>query len=253
MLEFAILGFLYESRLHGYELRKRLAALTGHLRPIADGTLYPAIKRLVDDHLVVKELEPGEAAPRHMLMITADGGERLMRMLREPADVYFTDENHWFCLLAFLRHLDDPAAQAAILRRRLDFLSTPSSFFYENGRALSAEDVDDVWVELFVGVPAWLGDDLVRIADRDGSRCLVVGEAAVTPPQVYIRSVVAVEESSVVVSASLGDPTQVSVLRWSPDGLEQLTPDEGVHSAVAADGVVVISSTSLASSCRCVT
>jgi DNA-binding PadR family transcriptional regulator len=142
-LEFAILGFLYETRLHGYELRKRLAALTGHLRPIADGTLYPAIKRLVDDHLVVKELEPGEAAPRHMLMITVSGGERLMRMLREPVDVYFTDENHWFCLLAFLRHLDDAEAQAAILRRRLDFLSAPSSFFYENGRALSAEDVDD--------------------------------------------------------------------------------------------------------------
>ena len=59
MLEFAILGFLFESRLHGYELRKRLAALTGHIRPIADGTLYPAIKRLVEGGLVIKELEAG--------------------------------------------------------------------------------------------------------------------------------------------------------------------------------------------------
>ena len=48
MLEFVILGFLFEGRLHGYELRKRLAALTGHVRPLSDGTLYPAIKRLVD-------------------------------------------------------------------------------------------------------------------------------------------------------------------------------------------------------------
>lgn len=144
MLEFAILGFLYESRLHGYELRKRLAALTGHIRPISDGTLYPAIKRLVDERLVVKELESGVAAPRYMLKITAQGGDKLLRMLREPEEVYFRDENHWFCLLSFLRHLDDnPAAQAVILKRRLDFLSSPSSFFYENGRALTAEEIDD--------------------------------------------------------------------------------------------------------------
>lgn len=143
MLEFAILGFLFESRLHGYELRKRLAALTGHVRPIADGTLYPAIKRLVDAGLVVKELEAGGAAPRHMLELTDAGRAKLLGLLAAPGDVFITDENHWFCLLAFLRHLDDPAAQAAVLRRRLRFLSTPASFFYEDDRALSAEDVDD--------------------------------------------------------------------------------------------------------------
>jgi DNA-binding PadR family transcriptional regulator len=143
-LEFAILGFLFEGRLHGYELRKRLAALTGHVRPISDGTLYPAIKRLVDGELVVKKLEAGTAAPRHMLELTEAGRAKLLRVLAKPDDIFITDENHWFCLLAFLRHLDDePAAQAAVLGRRLDFLTTPASFFYEDGRALSAEDVAD--------------------------------------------------------------------------------------------------------------
>lgn len=144
MLEFAILGFLFEGRLHGYELRKRLAALTGHVRPLSDGTLYPAIKRLVDGELVVKNLEAGTAAPRHMLELTEAGRAKLLRVLAEPDDVFITDENHWFCLLAFLRYLDDnPTAQAAVLRRRLDFLTAPASFFYEDGRALSAEDVAD--------------------------------------------------------------------------------------------------------------
>lgn len=46
MLELAILGFLYDTPLHGYELRKRLTALTGHVKPVAESTLYPAIKRL---------------------------------------------------------------------------------------------------------------------------------------------------------------------------------------------------------------
>jgi len=144
VLEFAILGFLFEGRLHGYELRKRLAALTGHVRPLSDGTLYPAIKRLVDGELVVKNLEAGTAAPRHMLELTEAGRAKLLRVLAEPDDVFITDENHWFCLLAFLRYLDDnPTAQAAVLRRRLDFLTAPASFFYEDGRALSAEDVAD--------------------------------------------------------------------------------------------------------------
>ncbi|GAA1952850.1 PadR family transcriptional regulator [Catenulispora subtropica] len=144
MLEFAILGFLFDSRLHGWELRTRIAALTGHVRPIADGTLYPTIKRLADADLVLKNIEAGSiAAPRHMLEISPAGEAKLLHMLREPAEVFITDENHWYCLLAFLRHLEDPAAQAAVLRRRLVFLETPASFFYDGDKPLRAEDVDD--------------------------------------------------------------------------------------------------------------
>ncbi|NUR62998.1 MAG: PadR family transcriptional regulator [Catenulispora sp.] len=144
MLEFAILGFLADTRLHGYELRKRLAALTGHIRPIADGTLYPAIKRLEKAGFVTKDLEPGTVfAPRHMLTLTDAGRAELLRLLREPKEVFITDENHWFCLLAFLRLLDEPAAQAAVLKRRLKFLTTPASFFYDGDKPLRAEDIDD--------------------------------------------------------------------------------------------------------------
>ncbi|GAA3367321.1 hypothetical protein GCM10020367_67760 [Streptomyces sannanensis] len=59
-----------------------------------------------------------------------------------------TDENRWFTLLAFLRHLPDQAAQAGVLRRRLDFLEQPASFFYgysesDGERPLRAEELDD--------------------------------------------------------------------------------------------------------------
>ena len=43
MLELSILGFLAEEPLHGYELKERINALTGHVRPVSDGALYPAI------------------------------------------------------------------------------------------------------------------------------------------------------------------------------------------------------------------
>ncbi|MGW7041348.1 PadR family transcriptional regulator [Streptomyces avermitilis] len=144
MLELAILGFLYDTPLHGYELRKRITALTGHVRPIAESTLYPAIKRLETAGLLKRATEPGSvAAPRHVLTLTEDGRHELRRRLAEPVQRDITDENRWFTVLAFLRHLADPTAQAAVLRRRLAFLEEPASFFYEGDRPLRAEDLDD--------------------------------------------------------------------------------------------------------------
>ncbi|MER6976541.1 PadR family transcriptional regulator [Streptomyces carpinensis] len=144
MLELAILGFLYDAPLHGYELRKRITALTGHVRPVAESTLYPAIKRLEQAGLLERATEPGAvAAPRHVLTLTDDGRRELRRRLAEPVQRDITDENRWFTVLAFLRHLDDPGAQAAVLRRRLAFLETPSSFFYEGDRPVRAEELDD--------------------------------------------------------------------------------------------------------------
>ncbi len=144
MLELAILGFLYGTPLHGYVLRRHIAALTGHVRPVAESTLYPAIKRLEKAGLLVRATEPGAvAAPRHVLTLTEEGGRELKRRLAKPAQREITDENNWFTLLAFLRHLEDPAAQAAVLRRRLAFLEEPASFFYEGDRPLRAEELDD--------------------------------------------------------------------------------------------------------------
>ncbi|MFG3260453.1 PadR family transcriptional regulator [Streptomyces sp. NPDC048172] len=144
MLELAILGFLYEQPLHGYELKRRVAHLTGHVRPIADGTLYPAIKRLERAGLLDRRTEPGaRAAPRHTLTLTAEGRAELRRRLSEADDTDISDENRWFTVLAFLRHLDGPPEQAVVLRRRLTFLEQPSSFFYEGERPLLAEEIED--------------------------------------------------------------------------------------------------------------
>ncbi|MFG3171161.1 PadR family transcriptional regulator [Streptomyces sp. NPDC048200] len=144
MLELAILGFLCDTPLHGYELRKRITALTGHVKPVAEGTLYPAIKRLENAGLLERTTQPGSvAAPRHVLTLTEEGGRELRRRLAEPAGRDISDENRWFSVLAFLRHLDDPSAQATVLRRRLAFLEEPASFFYDGERPVRAEELDD--------------------------------------------------------------------------------------------------------------
>ncbi|MGA4843663.1 PadR family transcriptional regulator [Streptomyces sp. G45] len=144
MLELAILGFLAEGPLHGYELRRRVASLSGHTRPVSDGSLYPAINRLVAAGLLERRAEPGAAAARrHVLSLTGTGRADLLRRLREPAEHDITDSARFGTVLAFLSHLPDAAERHAVLRRRLEFLERPASFFYDGDRPLGADDVED--------------------------------------------------------------------------------------------------------------
>ncbi|MFF8596668.1 PadR family transcriptional regulator [Streptomyces sp. NPDC015220] len=144
MLELAILGFLAEGPLHGYQLRRRIAHLSGHARPVSDGSLYPAINRLVHAGLLDRTAEPGaSAAQRHTLNLTDAGRCELLRRLRDANGLDISDSTRFFTVLAFLSHLPDTADQHAVLRRRLEFLEEPASFFHDGDRPLGADDTDD--------------------------------------------------------------------------------------------------------------
>ncbi|MBL1106031.1 PadR family transcriptional regulator [Streptomyces sp. 5-8] len=159
MLELSILGFLAEEPLHGYELKERIKALSGHVRPVSDGALYPAINRLVAAGLLDQHTEEGaSAAPRRVLSLTGKGRAELMARLRAPKQAEITDQVRFNTVLAFLRHLDDPAEQAAVLRRRLDFLLTPASFFYREGAPVRAEGAGDLFREGMLRVARATGE-----------------------------------------------------------------------------------------------
>jgi DNA-binding PadR family transcriptional regulator len=146
VLELSILGFLAEEPLHGYELKERIKALSGHVRPVSDGALYPAITRLVTAGKLDQHTEEGaSAAPRRVLSLTDRGREDLLERLRHPKQTEITDQVRFNTLLAFLRHLPDRREQAAVLRRRLDFLDAPTSFFYEGGSPVRAEQAGDLF------------------------------------------------------------------------------------------------------------
>ncbi|MGW3116410.1 PadR family transcriptional regulator [Streptomyces sp. NPDC001107] len=172
MLELSILGFLAEQSLHGYELKERIKALSGHVRPVSDGALYPALTRLVAAGKLDQHTEPGaSAAPRRVLSLTDKGREDLLERLRHPKQAEITDQVRFNTVLSFLRHLPDPREQAAVLRRRLDFLQTPSSFFYDDGRPVRAEETDDLFREGMLRVAratgeaerAWLREAIARL------------------------------------------------------------------------------------------
>lgn len=143
MLDLAILGFLAERPLPGHELRRRVSELMGYTRPMSDGSLYPAIKRLATAGLLDRRADPAAGAARYMLSVTSAGRVQLLRRLRAPADHEISDFTRFFTILAFLSLLPNVGEQHAVLRRRLEFLEAPASFFYEGDRPLRAEDVAD--------------------------------------------------------------------------------------------------------------
>ena len=144
MLELTILGFLYEAPLHAYGLRSRISGLTGHIRPVSDGALYPALTRLQEGGLLTRRAQLAPSGRRRqMLTLTAAGRRELLRRLAEPTEVEITDRNAFNVLLAFLGHLKDPDAQLRVLRRRLAFYEQSSSYFYDEGRPMRAEEMTD--------------------------------------------------------------------------------------------------------------
>ncbi len=113
---------------------------------------------------------------------------------------------------------------------------------------LLADDHDDAWVELVPGAPAFLADGrLVRCADRDGCRRLVVGTEAVTDPDLQVRSIVAAAGHEVVFLANpIDDPTVQHVWRWTvAEGASPLTDAPGVHTAAGTTSALVVRSATL--------
>ncbi|WP_053851477.1 S9 family peptidase [Streptomyces sp. NRRL B-24085] len=113
-------------------------------------------------------------------------------------------------------------------------------------------DEDPTWLDLFPGVPCWSpSGQLVRIADEGGARVLAVGERVLTGPQLHVRAVLDVARDDVLVSASAGaeaespETGQVHVYRVNELGVERLSQEPGVHSAVRAGGVTVLVSATL--------
>lgn len=145
MLETAILGFLYDNSLHGYELKQHIAMLTGHFRPVSDGALYPAISRLEKQGLLVKKQEVGKAgAPRQVMTLTEKGRAELLQRLREPSDVDISDRNRLFTLLAFFKYLNT-SEQLRILKRRLEFIEGGKSFFTSGSKPVSYAQEQDIF------------------------------------------------------------------------------------------------------------
>lgn len=98
-LEFAVLGLLHESPLHGYELRKRLNGLLGWGRMLSYGSLYPCLKSLLREGLIAEDLPvlppEGRTSRRAKIVykLTAEGKERFETLVEAAGPSAWEDDN----------------------------------------------------------------------------------------------------------------------------------------------------------------
>jgi DNA-binding PadR family transcriptional regulator len=114
VVEFAILGLLHETPMHGYELRKRLASLLGAFRAFSYGSLYPALRRLQRAGLIVEEVsdqtdEEARTArswgrrARRVYRLTAEGKERFAALLADGGPQCWDDDGFGVHMAFFSR------------------------------------------------------------------------------------------------------------------------------------------------------
>ncbi|MFC4032639.1 prolyl oligopeptidase family serine peptidase [Streptomyces polygonati] len=123
---------------------------------------------------------------------------------------------------------------------------------------------DQIWLELFAGSPAWSpAGELVRITDEADVRVLKVGEKTLTGAELQLRAVLDAGGAEpdgrpdgpggpdVLVTASAGeradDPEigEVHVYRVTAAGAVRVSRTPGVHSAVRAGDLTVLTSSAL--------
>ena len=110
VLEFAVLGLLHRTPMHGYELSKQLNMLLGTFRALSYGTLYPCLNKLYAEGLIAKEGdEPAQDArqgsrqgttaragragrSKIVYRLTAEGKERLQDLLADSSPASWEDD-----------------------------------------------------------------------------------------------------------------------------------------------------------------
>lgn len=129
VLEFAVLGLLNDTPMHGYELRKRLNIVLGSFRAFSYGSLYPCLKALVARGLLVEQDSRGPALPprgltgkraRVVYHVTEDGQQRFEELLADSGPDAWEDD-HFGVHFAFFAKTDK-AVRMRILQGRLSRL-----------------------------------------------------------------------------------------------------------------------------------
>lgn len=120
VLEFAVLGLLHESPMHGYELRKRLSSQLGAFRALSYGSLYPCLKGLVQRGLIAESTDPAESGSRRskiVYQLTADGKEHFQQLIGDSGPAAWDDET-FGVRFAFFGRTDADTRMRILMGRR---------------------------------------------------------------------------------------------------------------------------------------
>ena len=165
-IKFPILGFLLESEMTGYDIKRRFRDPIGFFYRASDGSLYPALKKLARDAMVTMRTERHGRRTRKVYAITSKGREHFLRTLREPAQPIFVyDEAQ--VKFYFAHH--DPEAALHHVERERRFAGAWRSFLerlLKEMKAHGASAFRTSMVEVGHGIAALKADLFAKLMHR---------------------------------------------------------------------------------------
>ena len=82
-LEFALLGLLSQTPLHGYELRKRMGTIFGPFRALSFSVLYPQLRRMLEAGLIEESVVDSPSRRSRIVYDITDNGQARFESLTE--------------------------------------------------------------------------------------------------------------------------------------------------------------------------
>jgi PadR family transcriptional regulator AphA len=153
-LRYFVLGLLAQQPMSGYDIKRFVKGLSWLIGSPSSGSLYPALRGLLEEDLVSVEIVPGvDKPPRKIYSIEQAGRDRLQDWIEKPimADSF------------------SPANLEAYLQQRLAQVATHQADLTKmNDRMSSEKDLGlrlalDYGLELASAEMAWLDNTLVNL------------------------------------------------------------------------------------------
>ncbi|HIW31677.1 MAG TPA: PadR family transcriptional regulator [Candidatus Paenibacillus intestinavium] len=111
MIEFVTLGMLMQGKMSGYDIKKITEQTVGIFYKMSYGSLYPALKRLVNSTFVTEE-ETNDSKNKKIYSITELGQAHFMQWLREPLH---SNKREYLIKIFFYDYLDEPTRKQNLI------------------------------------------------------------------------------------------------------------------------------------------
>ena len=167
-LRYFVLGLLAQQPMSGYDIKRFVKGLSWLIGSPSSGSLYPALRGLLEEELVSVEIVPGvDKPPRKIYSIEQAGRDRLQEWIEKP--IMSGAPLKSFVMRLLLADSFSPAnLEAYLQQRRAQVATHQADLARMNDRISSGKDLGlrlalDYGLELASAEMTWLDETLVNL------------------------------------------------------------------------------------------
>lgn len=170
-LRYFVLGLLAQQPMSGYDIKRFVKGLSWLIGSPSSGSLYPALRSLLEEQLVSVEIVPGvDKPPRKIYSIEPDGRDVLQAWIEKP--VVSNAPLKSFVMRLLLADSFTPANLAAYLKQRRTQVATHKADLAKMSETLSSSTDLGLRLALNYGLELasaemnWLENTLGKLDER---------------------------------------------------------------------------------------